>query len=118
MDESVGKMSALPSSCSLLKLALLIFYLICSFLAGIFLSQLFKLLVGSIHAVQCYNVLKENEAGWCKGEPLPIVEFPVFPQDNLALCCMTILYMDQVRAPVSLGILNVDKYKFLMEEDK
>ena len=35
-----------------------------------------------------------------------------------ALYCMTILYMDQVRAPVSLGILNVDKYKFLMEEDK
>ena len=95
MDESVGKMSALPSSCSLLKLALLIFYLICSFLAGIFLSQLFKLLVGSIHAVQCYNVLKENEAGWCKGEPLPIVEFPVFPQDNFS----SVLYDHLIYGP-------------------
>ena len=31
---------------------------------------------------------------------------------------MTILHMDQVKAPVSLGILNVDKHKFLMEEDE
>ena len=54
-------MSALPFSCSLLKRALLIFYSICNFLAGIFLSQLFRLLVGNIQAILCYNTLKANK---------------------------------------------------------
>lgn len=61
MDEGAGKRSALPFSCSLLKLVLLIFYSVCNFLAGIFLSQLFKLLVGNIQAVLCYNTPKADE---------------------------------------------------------